>query len=151
MTALETAIAEVQRDNPDAVDPLLNTILTAVASGDLITREAADARAGALLREAAKGIRDTVMVSPYRNGMTAVYQRGHDEGFEAAAQVVDFLTAPDATAALDRAVKAAREEERERCAKICDEREKSAWEWHSSSTASDLAEAIRAIAHEVGQ
>ena len=139
MTDLETAIADVSlapwsKADVDEDYRTVSIILNAVASGDLITREAADARAGARMREVADAVEDHYAKGDMGNA-------GHWV----------LAISPDATAAYDRAVKAAREDERERCAKLCDEREQSAWEWPEQSTASDLAEAIRALAQEVGQ
>lgn len=51
---------------------------------------ATDAREKAL-REAAAAIRAESKVSPYRKGMTMVFERGLSDGFEAAAQVVGAL------------------------------------------------------------
>ena len=105
---LNDAIAEVRRVSPAndpwcaddlcagraPIDDSIATILNAVASGDLITREAADARAGALLREAA--------------GIASRHWEGEPE--DTIAMESELLAlAPDATAALERALMKSRE------------------------------------------
>ena len=60
----------------------------------------ADLAMALMVEKAGKAIRSEAQISPYHNGMTAVYQRGLSDGFEAAAQVVDALVPASALADL---------------------------------------------------
>ena len=68
--------------------------------GTLIPRADADLAMALMVEKAGKAIRSEAQISPYHNGMTAVYQRGLSDGFEAAAQVVDALVPASALADL---------------------------------------------------
>ncbi len=114
MTDLTQALAELRRVTPpnspweagdigvgsSPVDYHIATILNAVLSGDLVPRADADLAMALMVEKAGKAIRSEAQISPYHNGMTAVYQRGLSDGFEAAAQVVDALVPASALAEL---------------------------------------------------
>lgn len=96
---LWTAREVMQTQNADNCKSIA-TVLNAALSGTMIPRADADLAMALMVEKAGKAIRSEAQISPYHNGMTAVYQRGLSDGFEAAAQVVDALVPASALADL---------------------------------------------------